>query len=157
MISLSPVEILIAIAFGFGTGVLGAVLGTGGGVFLVPLMILGLDVPAHFAIATSILCVIATSSAVASANVDAGTANMPLGMTLEIATALGAICGSWAATLLRAMGLGICFRGCPASDLRAHVAEDGSDSSETASADRPKICPSRSIPIPHWDNRSWNA
>ncbi len=100
VISLSTIDILIAIAFGFGTGVLGAILGTGGGVFLVPLLILGLDVPAHFAIATSILCVIATSSAVASANVERGTANMPLGMTLEMATALGAICGSWAALLL---------------------------------------------------------
>lgn len=47
----------------------------------------------HYALATSILSVIATSSAVASSNVERGTANMRLGMTLEIATALGAIGG----------------------------------------------------------------
>src|SRR5439155_18385245 len=37
--------------------------------------------------------VVATSCAVASANVERGTANMRLGMTLEIATSLGAIIG----------------------------------------------------------------
>jgi uncharacterized membrane protein YfcA len=47
----------------------------------------------HYAVATSILSVIATSSAVASTNVERGTANMRLGMTLEVATAIGAICG----------------------------------------------------------------
>src|SRR6185312_10493517 len=43
--------------------------------------------------ATSILSVVATSSAVASTNVERGTANMRLGMTLEVATSLGAITG----------------------------------------------------------------
>lgn len=47
----------------------------------------------HFAVATSIVTVVATSCAVASANVERGTANMRLGMTLEIATSLGAIAG----------------------------------------------------------------
>ena len=84
--------IAVVLAGGF-TGVLGAVLGTGGGVFLIPILVLGLGVPMHHAVATSILSVIATSSAVAGSNVERGTANMRLGMTLEIATALGAIVG----------------------------------------------------------------
>lgn len=78
---------------GLATGVLGAILGTGGGVFLVPVLVLGLGVPMRYAVATSIVSVIATSSAVASTNVERGTANMRLGMTLEVATALGAIVG----------------------------------------------------------------
>ena len=41
---------------------------------------LGLGVPMHYAVATSILSVIATSSAVADTNVERGTANMRLGM-----------------------------------------------------------------------------
>jgi uncharacterized membrane protein YfcA len=49
----------------------------------------------HHAVATSIITVIATSSAVASVNVERGTANMRLGMTLEIATSIGAISGGW--------------------------------------------------------------
>jgi uncharacterized protein len=90
---LTPTNLpLVVLAGGF-TGLLGAVLGTGGGVFLIPVLVLGLGVPMHYAVATSILSVIATSSAVASTNVERGTANMRLGMTLEIATALGAIAG----------------------------------------------------------------
>src|SRR4051812_24791930 len=85
--------LLVVGASGLGTGVLGAILGTGGGVFLIPILVLGLGVPMHHAVATSILSVIATSSAVASTNVERGTANMRLGMVLEIATALGAIAG----------------------------------------------------------------
>lgn len=84
---------LIVLLAGAATGVLGAVLGTGGGVFLVPLLVLGLGLPMHYAVATSIVTVIATSSAVASTNVERGTANMRLGMTLELGTTLGAIAG----------------------------------------------------------------
>lgn len=88
------------LAAGAVTGSLGAVLGTGGGVFLVPILVLGLGLPMHQAVATSILSVVATSSAVASVNVERGTANMRLGMTLEIATSAGAIVGGLTAGLL---------------------------------------------------------
>jgi uncharacterized protein len=93
-------NIWFLVAAGVGTGVLGAILGTGGGVFLIPLLLLAFQVPMHYAVATSIISVVATSTAVASVNVERGTANMRLGMTLEIATALGAICGGFTAGLL---------------------------------------------------------
>lgn len=86
-------------------GVIGAILGTGGGVFLVPLLVLVFKVPMHYAVATSIVSVIATSSAVASTNVERGTANMRLGMTLEIATSCGAILGGVTAGLISAVAL----------------------------------------------------
>ena len=86
---LTPGNALGVILAGAMTGVLGAILGTGGGVFLIPILVLVLGVPMHYAVATSLASVIATSSAVASTNVERGTANMRLGMTLEIATALG--------------------------------------------------------------------
>lgn len=89
----TPLNVWVLVLAGAGTGVLGAILGTGGGVFLIPILVLGFGVPMHYALATSILSVIATSSAVASTNVERGTANMRLGMTLEIATAVGAIGG----------------------------------------------------------------
>jgi uncharacterized membrane protein YfcA len=56
-------------------------------------------------VAASIVTVIATSSAAASANVERGTANMRLGMTLEVATAAGAIAGGAIAGLLAASTL----------------------------------------------------
>jgi uncharacterized membrane protein YfcA len=90
---LTPINALGVILAGAITGVLGAILGTGGGVFLIPVLVLVIGVPMHYAVATSLVSVIATSSAVASTNVERGTANLRLGMTLEIATALGAITG----------------------------------------------------------------
>ena len=95
-------NVLVLVLAGTCTGVLGAILGTGGGVFLIPVLVLGLNLPMHYAVATSILSVIATSSAVASTNVERGTANMRLGMTLEIATALGAIVGGYTAQFVQA-------------------------------------------------------
>lgn len=79
---------------GSAVGVLGAILGTGGGIFLVPALVLIFHIPVHHAIATSIVSVIATSSAVASTNVERGLANMRLGMALEVATVLGAMTGA---------------------------------------------------------------
>ncbi|HEX5442344.1 MAG TPA: sulfite exporter TauE/SafE family protein [Pirellulales bacterium] len=96
----TPLHALLLIAAGAVTGLLGAILGTGGGVFLIPILVMLLGVPMHEAVATSIVSVIATSSAVASTNVERGIANMRLGMTLEIATALGAIAGGLTAAVL---------------------------------------------------------
>ena len=89
----TPVMLAMLFTAGAATGILGAMLGTGGGVFLIPILLLGFHVPMHYAVATSIITVVATSCAVASANVERGTANMRLGMMLEIATSIGAIVG----------------------------------------------------------------
>ena len=97
---LTPGNTLGLVLAGAITGLLGAMLGTGGGVFLVPVLVIAVGLPMHYAVATSIATVIATSSAVASTNVERGTANMRLGMTLEIATVLGAITGGLTAGLL---------------------------------------------------------
>src|SRR5437879_10225178 len=100
--NLTPVELLAVALTGVVTGLIGAILGTGGGVFLIPVLVVGLGVPVHHAVATSIVTVIAASSATASVNVERGTANMRLGMTLEVATALGAIAGGLTAAWLAA-------------------------------------------------------
>lgn len=98
----SPLNVLaIALAGGL-AGAVGAALGVGGGVFLIPILVLGFGVPMHYAVATSIVSVIATSSAAAGSNVERRTANMRLGMTLEIATSLGAIVGGLSAGWLSA-------------------------------------------------------
>lgn len=102
---LTPANAAVVALAGGLVGVLGAILGTGGGVFLVPILVLGLGLPMHHAVATSIVSVVATSSAVASVNVERGLANMRLGMTLEVATTLGAIAGGLTAALVPARGL----------------------------------------------------
>lgn len=83
-------------------GLLGAVLGIGGGVFLVPALVLWGGMPMKSAVAAGLVAVIATSSAVGSVNVERGTANMRLGMVLELSTVLGALGGSAAAAYLPA-------------------------------------------------------
>lgn len=97
---LTAAHALLLVGAGAVTGLLGAVLGTGGGVFLIPILVMGMGLKMHEAVATSIVSVIATSSAVASTNVERGIANMRLGMTLEIATSLGAIAGGLTAAIL---------------------------------------------------------
>src|SRR4051794_32051028 len=90
---LTPINALSVILAGAITGVLGAILGTGGGVFLIPVLVLALGVPMYYAVATGLVSVIATSRAVASTNVGRGMANRRRGMPLEIVPALGAITG----------------------------------------------------------------
>ena len=87
------VRICLIFITGVGTGILGALLGIGGGVFLIPVLVLLLHVPMHTAIAASLLSVIATSSAAASVYLKNHLTNMRLGMTLEIATTSGGIIG----------------------------------------------------------------
>ncbi len=75
-------------------GFLGSLTGLGGGVIIVPLLTIGFGVDIHYAIGTSLISVIATSSGAASAFVKEGLLNIRVGMFLEIATTLGAIVGA---------------------------------------------------------------
>jgi uncharacterized membrane protein YfcA len=91
---------LILLLGGIATGTIGALLGLGGGVFLIPFLVLVFNLPMHQAIATSIVAVIATSSAGAAMNIERQTVNIRLGMVLEIATVCGAILGGITANYL---------------------------------------------------------
>lgn len=72
-------------------GCLGALLGIGGGVFLVPFLNLGLGLPYEISIATSLMTVIATSSAVSAGTTGKNVINLRLGMLLEVASAAGGL------------------------------------------------------------------
>src|SRR2546428_10342278 len=87
-------------AVGGGAGLLGALLGRGGGIFLVPLLTLALGVPIRAAIAASLISVIATASASSTVNLDRGLVNLRLGMVLEVATSIGGLAGGVTAALL---------------------------------------------------------
>ena len=69
----------------------GAMLGLGGGIILIPMLTLGFGVDIKAAVATSLVAVIATSTGGAIAYIKNERVNMRLGMTLEIATSVGAI------------------------------------------------------------------
>lgn len=82
-------------------GFFGALLGVGGGVFIVPIMVLMFHLPVKIAVAASIVSVIATSNAGGSSYVDQRITNLHLAMFLEIATTIGALSGSLLALYLR--------------------------------------------------------
>jgi uncharacterized protein len=84
----------VAILLGaVGAGLLGALLGLGGGTFIIPLLTtLGVDI--RHAIAASIVAVIATSCGTASSYVRDGLANIRIGIFLCVATTTGALFGA---------------------------------------------------------------
>ena len=72
---MSPLVFLLVVLAGSVTGVLGALLGIGGGIFLIPVLVMGFGLPMHQAVAASVVTIIATSSATASVYVDKGISN----------------------------------------------------------------------------------
>ena len=84
---------LIIFVAGTIAGALGALLGLGGGVFLVPFLNLILGFPFSAAAAISLTTVIATSSTVSAGRAGKQLINMKLGMLLEVATAAGSFLG----------------------------------------------------------------
>ncbi len=93
------VALIIFVAGGF-AGVLGALLGIGGGIFLVPFLNLALGFPFTTAAAISLTTVIATSSAVSAGRSGKHLINLRLGMLLEVATVAGSLLGGITAGLL---------------------------------------------------------
>ncbi len=100
---------LVLVLLGASTGLVGAMLGLGGGVFLVPLLTLALGVPIRVAIVASLLSVIATASASATVNLSRGLVNLRLGLVLEVATSIGGLGGSLLASRLSQRQLFLVF------------------------------------------------
>jgi hypothetical protein len=85
---------------GFLAGLLGALLGLGGGVFVVPALVLGFRLPALMAVGTSNVAVIATSTAGASTYVRSRLTNIRLALILLIPTTIAALISSLIASYL---------------------------------------------------------
>jgi uncharacterized membrane protein YfcA len=83
-------------------GVLGALVGLGGGVLIVPMLTLIFGLPIQYAIGASIIAVIATSSGAAVTYVRDNITNIRIGTFLGIATTAGAISGALLAGILSA-------------------------------------------------------
>lgn len=81
---------LLLVILGFFAGLLGALTGIGGGVLLTPFLALHFGIPIREAIGASLVAVITTSAASSSVHLQRHTTDIRLGMTLELATALGA-------------------------------------------------------------------
>jgi uncharacterized membrane protein YfcA len=75
-------------------GCLGALLGIGGGVFLVPFLQFVVGVPLHVASGVSLMTVITTSSAVSAGSAGRHLVNLRLGMLLQVAASGGGLLGA---------------------------------------------------------------
>lgn len=106
-------EVFILFTFlgAISAGLLGALTGLGGGVIIIPLLTLGLNVPFHYAIGASLISVIATSSGSAVSYVKEGISNVRIGLFLEIATTIGAIGGAFLAIYFSANVMAVVFGG----------------------------------------------
>jgi uncharacterized protein len=100
---------LLMIGGGVAAGAFGSLLGLGGGVLIVPLLTLVFGLPLREAVGVSLICVIMTSSAAAGVYLERHVANLRLGMTLELFTAIGALVGGSIAFLLSDRLLSVLF------------------------------------------------
>jgi uncharacterized membrane protein YfcA len=92
--SLTAGSELLVLLVSVGAGLLGALGGVGGGLIIVPALIILFGIDIHLAAGASIVAVIATSSGAAATFVREGLANLRIGMFLELATTTGAVVGA---------------------------------------------------------------
>lgn len=101
--------ILILLIGAYVAGLLGSLTGFGGGVVIIPLLTMVLGVDFQYAIGGALVASIATSSGSGVVYVRQGMTNVRLGMFLEIATAIGAVCGAFVAVWLNNNVIAVIF------------------------------------------------
>jgi len=97
------------IALAAGAGFVGAISGLGGGVFIVPALVMVAKMPMRVAIGASLISVVATSAGASVAFVRDGWTNLKVAMTLECATVTGAVIGAYLAGVVPTAALEVLF------------------------------------------------
>ncbi len=92
-------------------GFLGSLLGLGGGVVIVPVLTLIFGVDIRYAVAASLISIIATSSGAAASFLRDHLTNVRVAILLEIGTVFGAMTGFLLSTSLKSSGLFLAFGG----------------------------------------------
>jgi uncharacterized membrane protein YfcA len=100
---------LLLLIVSYAAGLVGALTGLGGGVVLVPTLVLLFGVDIHYAMGASLISVIATSSGAAAAFVREGYTNLRIAMFLEVAAVVGAVAGALLAAHLDASIIAVIF------------------------------------------------
>jgi uncharacterized membrane protein YfcA len=103
------VDVLVVMAMGGIAGLLGGLLGLGGGVFLVPVLVIVKGLTFRQAAGISLMTAIATSSAVSARTAGHSLINLRLGMVLEVATTAGGLAGGITAQALPQRVLALLF------------------------------------------------
>lgn len=100
---------LLLALIGAVAGLLGALLGVGGGIVVIPALTLLLAVPFRHAVAVSLVVIVASSSAAAASYVERRLADVRVGVVLELGSVSGALLGSWLAARIPAAALQVGF------------------------------------------------
>lgn len=90
-------------------GFLGALTGLGGGVIIIPVLVLLFHIDIHYAMGASLISVIATSSGSAISYMREGYTNLRIGLLLEVAAVIGAFCGALLVAVVSPSLLSILF------------------------------------------------
>ena len=89
-----PLFSIAVLLTSIGAGAVGAILGLGGGILLIPILTVFYGVDLHYAMGASIISVIATSSGAAASYLRTGLSNLRIGLFLVMATISGALAGA---------------------------------------------------------------
>lgn len=90
-------------------GFLGAILGLGGGIIIVPVLTLVYNVNIRYAVAASLISIVATSSGAAASYLKDSLTNLRLAVFLEVGTVSGAIVGFLISSYIQAKFLFLLF------------------------------------------------
>lgn len=107
--TVTPAELVWITLLGSVSGSLGAITGIGGGVIIVPVLVVAFGLDFATAVAASLAAVVATSTTAGSAYIAGGLTNMRLAMTLEVATTIGGITGGFLGVFLPERALSAIF------------------------------------------------
>jgi uncharacterized protein len=97
------------LALAAGAGFIGALSGLGGGVFIVPALLIFARIPMEIAVGASMISVVATSAGASVAFVRDGWTNLRVAMALECATVTGAVTGAYLAGIIPTWVLELLF------------------------------------------------
>ncbi len=100
---------VLLLFFSFLAGLVGALTGLGGGVVVIPVLVLLFHINIHFAMGASLISVMATSSGTAAAYLREGYTNLRIGIFLETAAVIGALIGALMTAMLSKTLLAILF------------------------------------------------
>jgi hypothetical protein len=100
---------VLLVAVGALSGVLAGLLGVGGGVLLVPFLVLAMGMSQHEAEATSLLVILPTAIAASVALRRREIGDLPLALSLGLVGAAGAVAGALLALALPAETLRVIF------------------------------------------------
>lgn len=95
MTELTILSAIVLICIGIGAGMLGALFGIGGGIFITPALVFVLHVPVHLAVPASLGCVAAGALAATPRHFKSGTMNLRIGVALSLGAAIGGAIGGF--------------------------------------------------------------